>query len=388
MAPYKTPDGVHRWRKTIIWPKGSGRKHSSSGTPSAVGLPNTEAAAIGMEQAWVLTITHPEIAAAKERLDAEERAKHVAKSLRVRPDLLVSAVAPRFIAGYIPERGGRSEGANDFRNNNVRGHIVPFFGNVPINGITQELIDTFKRDQRHLRSSTVSSRLGTLRTMIEYARTRLFPEITDWPALNFKIAKEKGAPVRGLEHAELTALLKHARTFRDPILYVAVLLAADAGLRVGEIRGLQFGDVRDGHITITRQVDPRGRLRNVPKSKEPRVVPMTDRLIAAVKALPKRGLWIMTPKKKSDGGSYVKYDTLRRWLLSAYAAAGIEITEAVSPWHSLRHTCATELDKLGVPLRTIQAWLGHEDRETTMRYIDAVKGRAELDVARAALNRR
>jgi integrase len=39
----------------------------------------------------------------------------------------------------------------------------------------------------------------------------------------------------------------------------AVLLAAEAGLRAGEIRGLQWGDVRDGQLTVRRSTTRRTR---------------------------------------------------------------------------------------------------------------------------------
>jgi len=55
--------------------------------------------------------------------------------------------------------------------------------------------------------------------------------------------------------------------------------------------------------------------------------------------------------------------------------AQVGIDEAVSV-HSLRVTAATEADKSGVPLISIQKWLGHKDPRTTLRYI---RGHEDLD---------
>ena len=52
--------------------------------------------------------------------------------------------------------------------------------------------------------------------------------------------------------------------------------------------------------------------------------------------------------------------------------------------HRLRKTCATRWQEHGVPIRTIQAWLGHKNLETTMIYLgvtDTSKLGKEVDAA-------
>ena len=52
--------------------------------------------------------------------------------------------------------------------------------------------------------------------------------------------------------------------------------------------------------------------------------------------------------------------------------------------HRLRKTCATRWHEHGVPIRTIQAWLGHKNLETTMIYLgvtDTAKLGTEVDEA-------
>lgn len=38
-------------------------------------------------------------------------------------------------------------------------------------------------------------------------------------------------------------------------------------------------------------------------------------------------------------------------------------------FHSLRHSCATNLLDLGAPITVVQRYLGHRDVKTTMRYV-------------------
>jgi integrase len=39
-------------------------------------------------------------------------------------------------------------------------------------------------------------------------------------------------------------------------------------------------------------------------------------------------------------------------------------------FHDLRHTCGTRMAAAGVPLRTLQEWMGHRDYKTTLIYAD------------------
>lgn len=68
----------------------------------------------------------------------------------------------------------------------------------------------------------------------------------------------------------------------------------------------------------------------------------------------------------------------------------VEVTCKTDPvWnhiflHRLRKTCATHWQEHGVPIRTIQAWLGRKNLETTMVYLgvtDASKLGAEVNAA-------
>jgi integrase len=78
----------------------------------------------------------------------------------------------------------------------------------------------------------------------------------------------------------------------DDRYIVAIRLAAEAGLRIGEVRGLQWGDVRDGWITIRRSVDTRNNV-TAPKHNKSRKVPLSPALAAALAKLPKLGLWVI-----------------------------------------------------------------------------------------------
>lgn len=45
--------------------------------------------------------------------------------------------------------------------------------------------------------------------------------------------------------------------------------------------------------------------------------------------------------------------------------------------HDLRHTFGTKLAGQGVPIRTLQEWMGHRDFKTTLIYVDYAPGANE-----------
>src|SRR6185312_512997 len=49
-------------------------------------------------------------------------------------------------------------------------------------------------------------------------------------------------------------------------------------------------------------------------------------------------------------------------------------------FHDLRHTFGTRCAAAGVPLRTLQAWMGHADIKTTMVYTDYAPGANEAEL--------
>jgi integrase len=65
-------------------------------------------------------------------------------------------------------------------------------------------------------------------------------------------------------------------------------------------------------------------------------------------------------------------------------AAGLDETFA---WHNLRHSYGTALAAQGVPMRTLQEWMGHKDIQTTQRYADYCPNAGERDAVEAAFAR-
>ena len=68
---------------------------------------------------------------------------------------------------------------------------------------------------------------------------------------------------------------------------------------------------------------------------------------------------------------------LRRYR-RALTAARLESTHR---FHDLRHTFGTAMAGAGVPMRTLQEWMGHRDFATTEIYADNVSNAEEVTMA-------
>jgi hypothetical protein len=126
----------------------------------------------------------------------------------------------------------------------------------------------------------------------------------------------------------------------------------------------------------------------VPKSRRSaRAVPLADEAARALERLRLRS------NRKGDddlvfahpltGGVLAKSNISRRMHV-ALKAAGLDETHR---FHDLRHTFGTQAAAAGVPMRTLQEWMGHADHATTLIYADYSPGGHELDMIERAFVR-
>jgi site-specific recombinase XerD len=82
----------------------------------------------------------------------------------------------------------------------------------------------------------------------------------------------------------------------------------------------------------------------------------------------------------ATGGPLTKPNITRR-MRRALRDAGLDEAHR---FHDLRHTFGTQCAAAGVPLRTLQEWMGHRDLMTTQRYADYAPSAGEADLIAAA----
>ncbi len=237
-------------------------------------------------------------------------------------------------------------------------HLLPAFGRRRLDEIRTADIERFKAEKlaADLAPKTVNNMLSCLGKTLRYAAEC---EIIDKiPRMRFVKTFEK--PVEFLDFEEYLRLIEAQKEHAEAL--TAVLLGGDAGLRQGEIRALQWGDLdlEAGRIFVQR-TDYRGYLGS-PKGGRVRRLPMTERLRKALKSMRHlKAPWVFADR---DGKllTRTEIDTLLRHAVKRAKLRSIG-------WHIMRHAFCSHLAMRGVPVRTIQELAGHAGIMTTMRYM-------------------
>ena len=228
-----------------------------------------------------------------------------------------------------------------------------------LDALRQEDIDLLvaRLLRKGLGRKTVNNVLAVLSSLVRYAvRNKVIAPVD----LAFTIKLQEGELV-AVASADVDRLVAAAG---DSRYRVAILFAADAGLRVGEIRALRWSDVNEiaRELSISQSYDRTGELTET-KGWERRSVPISDRLWSALRVLKRVGSLVVS---RLDGGP-LGYDVVREVVRAIYTSAGVTIPPM--PWHSLRHSFGTGLANAGVPVHVIRVLMGHKSIETTLRYM-------------------
>ena len=309
--------------------------------------------------------------------------------------LTISELGDRYLRNL--ERQGRKKATTVAVRSILDRWIVPFFGERAIDSIKAEdvvdliaLMEEGKRPTQPRRtkpcsSKTIRNYIGTLSALFNFAERKGWASSNPARLVDLPAA-ERNEDIHFLEPDEVQALAN--ATVAGP--YQAIdralyLTAAMTGLRQGELIALRWLDVDWTAARVrVRQNYVLGEF-GTPKSKRStRSVPLADavageleRLFKASKCQADEDLVFADPHTR---GPLQNAAILRRYR-HALRAAKLDVRHR---FHDLRHTFGTRMAGAGVPMRTLQEWMGHRDIETTQRYADYAPSAHEAAFVAAA----
>jgi integrase len=234
--------------------------------------------------------------------------------------------------------------------------LLPALGSKRLDAITTEQVQRLKNHLSERKPKTVNNVLTVLNVLLKKA--------VEWDVIERMPCVIRLLPIpkpsAGFHDFEDFDRLVRA-TEDDPQAELIVLLGGEAGLRCGEIMALEWTDVdlQKRQLCVARS-DWKGHV-TVPKGGRSRHVPLTKRLVAALRAARHlRGPRVLCDDEGRALTQKIVQIIMRRAARRANVKAGV---------HILRHTFCSHLAMRGAPARAIQELAGHEDLATTQRYM-------------------
>ncbi len=286
----------------------------------------------------------------------------------VRTGATFADAAAEYLRCIGEDRNRKASTVEDYRSI-IEVHLLPAFGEQRIEDITVVSVEAFQAQLGHRmhrgRPITPRTRNKVLNVLSGiFSRARKVWGLPMNPAAELERHPGRNSgDIEVFSPEEVHALLRAAHDGLDAAIYAT---AAFAGLRMGELRALTWRDVDFPRSVIRVRASYAAGELSVPKSGKVRSVPMVDEVAQRLAVLSNRK-WFTGDDDLvfcEEGGTWLNDDRLRRRYATALNAAGLRRLR----FHDLRHTFGS-LAITRADIVEVQAWMGHADIQTTMRYL-------------------
>jgi len=253
---------------------------------------------------------------------------------------------------------------------NLKNHILPAFGKIPINEIKRKDLKHFfdKLLSEGVASNTVALIRAPISSILSHALDSEL--IENNPLIGLKMIKKKSVlEFEPLSIDEVMLLLKSAQQYNGGTYYPSILCALRTGMRIGEIKALKWKDLDfENRLIEVKRSCRQGRVTR-PKSGKSRRVDMTPQLAETLKslrtvqkrnALQKGGPFSEWVFANNRGGTLL-YKTFRKGLTTCLKLAKLRKIRI----HDLRHTYATIRLLNGHNIGDVSYQLGHSSIKIT-----------------------
>jgi len=266
-------------------------------------------------------------------------------------------------------------------------HLVPHLGAVAVDRVTPEQVEALIAAMRQSGSNpkTIRNALTLLHQIFAFAQRKRWCQANPCEAVD-KPRVEDSTEIHFLTADEIEALLRAVPLDEPfgPTDHALYLTAAMTGLRQGELLALRWIDVDwvAGRVRVRRNY-VRGHWVSPKTRRGSRSVPLADRLAGELE----RHFQRTSYQSDSDlvfahpeTGQVLDHSDLVRRFKAALRAAGVRQVR----FNDLRHSFATAVAAAGVPMRTLQEWMGHADFKTTLIYADYSPSAGEAELVERA----
>jgi integrase len=252
-------------------------------------------------------------------------------------------------------------------------HVIPYFGDRGLGDITADHVAAFIAAKRGagLKSWTISTMLRPLSMLLRQAARRGHIPVNPMSQLERRERPrhDDARRKRILTLPEMRSLLEHTNSATYRALFALLLTG---GLRIGEALGLTSANLDREHAQIRVEYQlGRDGIRAPLKTEESRrsidlPLDVMDELAELVDASTRRSSGSLDSFVfASRTGRALERKVVRAALRRASRAA--DLAKPYPTLHDLRHSHASMMIALGVPVVEVQHRLGHRTPDTTLR---------------------
>ena len=227
--------------------------------------------------------------------------------------------------------------------------ITQALGQLNLTQITPTKIALFRdiRLSEGLSGATVVKDLNTLSHVIEIARKEWGYYLPNNPVKLIRKPQVSSHRIRRLSVAEELKLLLAAKSSRSIMMPNIIIFAIEAGMRLGEILGLEWQAIHQSIATLSDT-----------KNGESREVPLSKKAMQAIKHIPKN---INNPK------------IFWRWTtVSGFQSSWQRVVKKSDisnlRFHDLRHEAISRFFEKGLNPMEVSAISGHKSMQVLKRY--------------------
>lgn len=247
-------------------------------------------------------------------------------------------------------------------------HVLPFLGHKGLSSLKEDEIMTWiDQIKQTLAPSSVRVVFLVLKSCCAAAVKRGL--ISFNPCQWITLPADPNQTVQALSEKEQQLVIKGAEKHANGL---AINLALETGLRIGEISGLKWDDIdfQNHLLSVRRTVQ---RISNTDKNIDNKTILIegTPKSLASVRVIPlsEKMITLLECRKNRQLGSFIwggekpsEPRVIANWLKKICQMVSINSV----PFHSLRHSFATRCIEKGVPITTISALLGHKSIKMTL----------------------
>lgn len=243
----------------------------------------------------------------------------------------------------------------------INNHIIPELGKINVSMLTAKHISEFTDKLiGSFATATVNNILIVLEMGFDYAE-----EEYNIKCPKISLLKQSKQEMRVLSRSEQQTLIRYIRN-NDNCFSFGILFALFTGIRIGELCALQWDDIKDNKIHISKTMQ---RIKNEDgKSTVMITEPKTDksnRIIPVPTAISELIEKYRQPKGyviHQANDKFIEPRLLQKKFGEITSACGLENVN----FHTLRHTFATRCIESGFDVKTLSEILGHTNVRITL----------------------